>query len=298
MQLRLLLILITVSFIMLAVYSSTSDSSVKYTETKEAIVLRKVIHELMLSSGDSSSRVLPVKQISAGEFHLFPEKPLSIAPDSFVQIVTNTIQEGKLIRNFTASVIQCQSKEVVFGFAASSTVQENIVSCLGRTLPEDCYYLSFIFAPEETSFLASTYFYVGVAAIALLALLFVWRNKRLKSTGIPAVPDTPLDENNPAGLNIIPVGKYLFNPEQQSLELDGATTALTVKECKVLSILASAPNSIIERELLQKEVWENEGVIVTRSLDMFISKLRKKLSGDTGIKILNVHGRGYKLCLQ
>ena len=46
---------------------------------------------------------------------------------------------------------------------------------------------------------------------------------------------------------------------------------------------------------MQKEVWENEGVIVTRSLDMFISKLRKKLNKDPLVNIVNIHGIGYKL---
>ena len=93
----------------------------------------------------------------------------------------------------------------------------------------------------------------------------------------------------------MPLGKYFFYPEQQFLELNGEKTALTNKEARLLYILTNSPNTVVERNLLQKEVWENEGVIVTRSLDMFISKLRKKLNGDTNVKILNAHGKGYKL---
>ena len=70
---------------------------------------------------------------------------------------------------------------------------------------------------------------------------------------------------------------------------------LTTKESKILHILALQQNQIIDRDKLQKEVWENEGVIVGRSLDMFISKLRKKLEQDEQVKITNVHSRGYKL---
>ena len=51
----------------------------------------------------------------------------------------------------------------------------------------------------------------------------------------------------------------------------------------------------LPRETLMQEVWINEGVITTRSLDMFVSKLRKKLSPDPALRITNVHGRGYKL---
>ncbi|RYG36157.1 MAG: winged helix family transcriptional regulator, partial [Chitinophagaceae bacterium] len=54
-------------------------------------------------------------------------------------------------------------------------------------------------------------------------------------------------------------------------------------------------NETISRDTLQKEVWENEGVIVTRSLDVFVSKLRKKLEADENVKIINIHGKGYRL---
>lgn len=282
----------------MGVYSSTDGSSSKYKETKEQIVLRKVVHELLLASGDSVSRVLPVKQITDGEFHLFPERPLSINPDSFVHIVNKTVQQGNLLRNFTANVVKCKDKETVFGFAASPVADDNVVTCLGTQLPEDCYYLSFIFSPEKKSFLSNHYFYFGLAAMALTGLFIVWWRKRKIATAYnPVMPETVLTEEDGVKPNHISIGKYFFNLQQQYLELDGEKTALTIKECKVLTILANAPNEIVEREMLQKEVWENEGVIVTRSLDMFISKLRKKLSGDADIKIMNVHGKGYRLSL-
>jgi DNA-binding response OmpR family regulator len=52
---------------------------------------------------------------------------------------------------------------------------------------------------------------------------------------------------------------------------------------------------LIPRETLMQEVWINEGVITGRSLDMFISKLRKKLSTDPDVRITNIHGKGYRL---
>jgi len=62
-----------------------------------------------------------------------------------------------------------------------------------------------------------------------------------------------------------------------------------------LLIFALSPNEMIERSRLQKEIWEDEGVIVGRSLDMFISKLRKKLELDPNCKIVAIRGKGYKL---
>jgi DNA-binding response OmpR family regulator len=63
----------------------------------------------------------------------------------------------------------------------------------------------------------------------------------------------------------------------------------------LLYIFASAPNEIIDRNRLQKEIWEDEGIIVGRSLDVFISKLRKKLENDSTVRLVNIHGKGYKL---
>jgi len=73
------------------------------------------------------------------------------------------------------------------------------------------------------------------------------------------------------------------------------TIDLTGTETRLLHIFALSPNQTIARTRLQKEIWEDEGIIVGRSLDMFISKLRKKLEFDPTIKITVIRGKGYKL---
>ncbi|WP_394341510.1 winged helix-turn-helix domain-containing protein [Albibacterium indicum] len=70
---------------------------------------------------------------------------------------------------------------------------------------------------------------------------------------------------------------------------------LTRTETRLLLIFALSPNETIERSRLQKEIWEDKGVIVGRSLDIFISKLRKKLEFDPSVQIVVVRGKGYKL---
>ena len=62
-----------------------------------------------------------------------------------------------------------------------------------------------------------------------------------------------------------------------------------------MAILVGHSNKVVKRDELIKRVWEDKGVIVGRSLDTYISKLRKKLQEDDGIRIVNVHGVGYKL---
>ena len=91
------------------------------------------------------------------------------------------------------------------------------------------------------------------------------------------------------------LGSVLFDAQLRRLVINNEAIDLTGTETRLLLIFASSPNETIERRRLQKEIWEDEGVIVGRSLDMFISKLRKKLEVDPNIKIVVLRGKGYKL---
>lgn len=110
----------------------------------------------------------------------------------------------------------------------------------------------------------------------------------------------PVKNQNPAIIkDSVPelpaLGKFLFNVKGQHLLLESEVIPLTDKECKVLELLHKNFGELIPRETLMQEIWINEGVITGRSLDMFVSKLRKKLSRDPELRITNVHGKGYKL---
>ncbi len=91
------------------------------------------------------------------------------------------------------------------------------------------------------------------------------------------------------------MGKYRFDFHDQSLSTNGQSITLTNKEACLLRILAQHKNQVVERNLIMKAIWEDEGVFVARSMDVFISKLRKLLSQDPNIRIANVHGVGYRL---
>lgn len=288
MRLRYLPVLFIPAFTFLAIYVGGEKSADSFDANREMIVLRKIGHEILLNAGDSHSRVLPVTRISDQQFRISFENPLSLMPDSVVKIVGRITKENNL-PEYAVTVTDCSKNENVYGFSISHlTAKQNVVPCLGRELPKDCYYISLLL-PAKKNNLSSLY-YIG-AALTVSALLFFLLRNRFKRK--PLSHTSPVETGKKQ--NVVAIGNYSFYPDQQYLELNGERTTLTNKEARLLFILSAAPNTVIERSLLQKEVWENEGVIVTRSLDMFISKLRKKLSGDTAIKIVNVHSKGYKL---
>lgn len=94
---------------------------------------------------------------------------------------------------------------------------------------------------------------------------------------------------------VFQLGKYRFDADNLSLSLDGDERTLTKKESGILKILAERKNQVIERELLTNLVWGDDSYFVGRSLDVFITKLRKHLAADPDVAITNVHGVGFKL---
>ena len=118
MKWRLFSILITVSFIIMAVYSKAKESSLGYCETKEMIVLRKVVHELLLSSGDSISRVLWVlnEMVTQG---------LIFSPASFVSVSFNMIGLFYLLIYYFLNIsINAMAPTLVYkGIADKSTLK-------------------------------------------------------------------------------------------------------------------------------------------------------------------------------
>lgn len=96
-------------------------------------------------------------------------------------------------------------------------------------------------------------------------------------------------------LKKISIGHSILDFHNQFLEVNDTTIRLTYKENMILKLLFENPNQVIEREVFLRTIWENEGFFVARSMDVFISKLRKYLSDDQSISIENLRSIGYRL---
>jgi DNA-binding response OmpR family regulator len=93
----------------------------------------------------------------------------------------------------------------------------------------------------------------------------------------------------------IGLGNYQFHANRQVLRLGETETLLTARESQLLQMLLQNANEITDRTLILKQIWGADDFFTARSMDVFITKLRKKLQGDPGIQILNVRGYGFKL---
>jgi DNA-binding response OmpR family regulator len=91
------------------------------------------------------------------------------------------------------------------------------------------------------------------------------------------------------------IGHYKFEPLKQILVYKEQTVKLTTKESELLELLCRNENLILERNYALKTIWIDDNYFNARSMDVYISRLRKYLSKDASVKIVNVHGKGYKL---
>ncbi|MDP3357938.1 MAG: response regulator transcription factor [Lutibacter sp.] len=97
------------------------------------------------------------------------------------------------------------------------------------------------------------------------------------------------------GNEVIKIGDYQFNVKNQTLVFNGNTETLTHRESELLSHLIQHKNQVLDRSFILKKLWGDDDFFNARSMDVFITKLRKKLKDDASIQIINVRGYGYKL---
>ncbi|MGN6400374.1 MAG: winged helix-turn-helix domain-containing protein [Flavisolibacter sp.] len=275
-----LLLLTAISMICVAFSMIGNDD---FDFARREILLRRIGHEILLQSSDSTSRVLPVKKIAKNEYQISFEHAFTFQPESLVNTTQRLLAEDPHANDYVVNVLNCADASVTYGFAISKNKKNDIVACIGRKQPVACYMINIKFKPAGIITANNGYLLGGLAVVAFVGFIFL----------IPAKPRKALPGSQPTG--VFTLGSMSFDAETRKLVANGKTIDLTRTETRVLRIFAMSPNEAIERSRLQKEIWEDEGVIVGRSLDMFISKLRKKLELDPNTRIVVIRGKGYKL---
>jgi len=94
---------------------------------------------------------------------------------------------------------------------------------------------------------------------------------------------------------IFQLGNTVFDSNKQTLMRNGEENKLTTKESELLRLLCENKGEILERNYALKAIWEDDNYFNARSMDVYITKLRKHLKEEPGVQILNIHGKGFKL---
>lgn len=274
------ILLLFISAICAAFSMTDSDD---FAIARREVLLRRIGHELLLQSGDSTSRVLPVKKIAENEYQIGFENEFTFQTGSLVNTTRRLLAKDPLAGDYVVDVLNRGDASVAYGFAISKNKKDDIIACMGRKQPKARYLINVKFKPTGMNTATKGYLLGGLPFLAFIGFIFLRSAKPRK-----ALPNNQFTQT-------FTLGSVLFDAQSRQLIINNNAIDLTGTETRLLLIFALSPNEIIARSRLQKEIWEDQGVIVGRSLDMFISKLRKKLEPDPDISIVVVRGKGYKL---
>lgn len=259
--------------------AETNDQHLKIT-------LRTIGHEFLLQLNDSTSRVLPIEK-KDGRYVVQFEREFSFEPDFLLIATFKVLEESEITDSFIVEVENCETKAIIHSFEANLNKDKGLVACKLRELPEDCYVFYFTKIEKESLEESKSnedagsnfwYWILPLIASVVIAVLLILRKKSQKSKP-----------------NLINIGLFEFDQKGMTLNLKAQRIELSSKEVDLLSLLFTNENKTLEREYILNIVWGDEGDYVGRTLDVFISKLRKKLEADSNVKIINVRGVGYRL---
>lgn len=263
------------------------------------VAMRMVGHELLLSAGDSVSVVSPIEK-EGDQYKIQFANEFEFNPEILKAIVDSVFAEARINRGYILEVENNATSLIVYSYEVGNHIDTNLVPCGTRPQPKASYSVLLTLLdevqpptqaepmPVSTSEVtqednSAVYLVIGGALLLILGgLIFLVRRKK----------DAPKADSN-----TIVLGAYKFDTRNLNLYFDNETTELTGKEADLLSLLHASANTTLRREDILKNVWGDEGDYVGRTLDVFISKLRKKLEADASVKIVNIRGVGYKLIL-
>lgn len=257
----------------------SSFNSLKDSSEYQTLVMRNIGHRVLQSTGDSTSRLLPIKELEKNVFVISFSEPIFIISDSLFSIVKVELDRLK-IHSFLAQLKECESQDVFLSFAYLS-VNDSLTPCSGRDTLINCYQIVITIDEDQKS---SLWIYIISGLLLLLSGYFIWRYVKR--------PINRSSDQQPQA-NIGSIDVYF---SQNRIVINDKKIALSEKESKLLALLYYSKESSLSREFILKELWGEQGVlVVSKNIDVLVSKLRKKLVLVPNVSIVNVHGVGYKL---
>ena len=275
--------LLILSFCMISIYAlldfykPIQMSNYRLKEQQSHLATRAIGDELLKSLGNYNESLIPVKKVDSLTYRLRFNSRIIINPDTLVKISIKHIS-ANLSNQSIISVLDSKTQEVVYAFEINH-LRENSIPCLGRVLPKSDYFIDISFHNYPKAALSrSIIFTVLIIIIVLLTVAFLFFRRKIYSSN---------SENTTKGMRII--------PDFNQIAFDDNTVKLTDKEMQIFRILFKEKGKLVTRAYLTDEVWLKKGIVTARSLDMYISRLRKKIAKISSSKIINHHGKGYVL---
>ncbi|MNJ90877.1 Sensory transduction protein regX3 [compost metagenome] len=316
--------------VQLHLFGTAANAQSSKQERHILVSMRMIGHRVLLNAGDSTSRVFPVEK-KGNTYRISFGSAFGFNPGELAATIDRLVGETKIANSYIVEVKTCETDAVVYSYEKGDSVNPDLVPCGPRFQPEACYVLFVTILKPYTpltafhdpgqihakeapanSPLAGSYnlhqvstsearelpgkkqmsysvIALPIGSLFLFLGAFVYFRKKK--------PVAVISEDSSPDPDIFPLGNYRFDRKNMLLVRGQERTELSGKESDLLFLLYSNANKTLEREYILKMIWADEGDYIGRTLDVFISKLRKKLEADPGIRIVNIRGIGYKFIL-
>ncbi len=277
-------------------FFARNESTEQQQQLSERInlALRRTAHLLLKQAGDSTTTIAPVKQTAENAYEVRLEH--AFIYDSLPSFLQNSLDLYAITDKYDVTVWDCNHDLLILGYSSFDFLEKKDVPCVGRSLTRDCLNFSVTF--NDPSVLVhgnglfdmryAGLFVLGMGGIAYFFFPYFTKRSNLSPTNMLMPTD------NTDFTHLIHIGLSLFDTHNQTISINNIEQKLTFQEAKLLQLFCTHKNELLDREFILKTVWGDEGVLITRSVDVFVSRLRKILKPDTSLKIVNVHGRGYR----
>lgn len=284
--------LLLISFFVIPIsYGESNEQRIK-------VDLRLIGHEFLLALNDSTSRVLPIENVN-GRYAVKFEREFRFEPNLLLVSTLKVMEASRIMDTYIIEVENCETKELVYSVRASIEKQQDMQSCLQREVPVDCYVFYFtvienveppkviqnndVEVEEESSLNIWMLILGSIVGLILILIPIFYFVKRKKVAQYNS--------------DLINIGQFQYDQKGMMLLLKAQSIELSSKESDLLYLLFTNENKTVKREDILRLVWGDEGDYVGRTLDVFISKLRKKLEADSSLKIVNIRGIGYRFVI-
>lgn len=266
----------------LSAYFSFSKGGIEKTSSQSDsinLALRQAVHHLYKIEGDTSTHIPPVKQLSNHYFSIKVDKVIKY--DQLPVILDQALKDYNIPFSYEVTIKDCNENNIIWGYNQISFEHAEI-PCVNRDHINTCNLIGFSFTEpiqKDKNYLTYSLFVLA----GLGAFIMIKSNNRF----------IPIEQQSEKTL--LQLANTSFEFKNLTVEINNQYKTLTFREAKLLEYFFKHPNQVLSRDDIKAHVWGDEGVIVGRSVDVFVSRLRKILKEDQGLEIKNVHGVGYRL---
>lgn len=249
------------------------------------LAIRRSLDQLLRSENDSTTKIPVIHQINDSTWQ--SEGLPDFNYEKFPNLLQKSLDVFNINNKYHVVIRSCVSREILLGYSQFDLIHSKELPCQGRERTKECKIIEVQYSNNELPQFAHS----GGKWFYIIPIILIFSGLVLYSIDIPL---NKRMAKNEITQNILQFGLSKLDLNNHHLIVHEQINKLTYREAKLLQYFIENKGKILGRDTILKKVWGDEGVQVSRSLDVFVSRLRKLIQHDHTLEIATIHGIGYR----